>query len=246
MQKFENKPHEKTFVGYASDYERIVEENFKIVTNDVAYFTSYKVEYLRLKHLSPKRILDFGCGIGKAENFLKQAFPEAELWGCDVSEESLHLAQKSHSDVQFFLVEKPVDIERRSGMFDLIFVSCVFHHIVPEERLPWVESLAKSLSSNGKLAIFEINPYNPVARHFVATCVFDAGVTLLPLPKCKSLMAKAGLTCISGQYTLFFPWRKPFLNHLERFLTWLPLGGQYCVLAQKIRTEGPGAVTACE
>jgi ubiquinone/menaquinone biosynthesis C-methylase UbiE len=246
VKKLANQPHEKTFDGYASDYERIVEENFKIVTNDISYFTGYKVEYLRLKHLSPKRILDFGCGIGKAENFLKQAFPGAELWGCDVSEESLHAARKSHPDVQFFSVANPVDMERHSGMFDLIFISCVFHHIVPEERLSWLESLAKSLSSNGKIAVFEVNPYNPVARHFVATCVFDAGVTLLSLPKCKSLIAEAGLTCISSQYTFFFPWRKPFLNNLERFLTWLPLGGQYCVLAQKAGAEGPEPVTVCE
>jgi SAM-dependent methyltransferase len=232
MKKYVKQSREKTTLDiYADDYDEILKENLKLVTNDVSAFIRYKVEYLTSQHLSPKRILDFGCGIGRAGNFLKQAFPEAKLWGCDVSEQSIRLARENYPDTKFFSIAKPTDIELYSGMFDLVFVSCVLHHIIPEERLWWLESLAKALSLNGKIAIFEHNPYNPMTRHFVATCDFDVGVTLLSLQECKSLMTRAGLRCISSQYTLFFPWRTRFFKKLEKFLTWLPLGGQYCIIA---------------
>ena len=221
------------FDDYADNYDQILDHNLKLVTRDTSKFTRYKVEYLHLKKFSPRHILDFGCGNGKATRFLKEVFPKAELWGCDISEKIIHIAKKSHPDVNFFVMKKPEDLDSYTEMFDLIFISCVMHHIRPQERLPWVKSLRKALLPEGKIAIFEHNPYNPVTRYCVATCEFDSDAALLSLRECKKLF-EAELSCISSQYTLFFPWRTHFFQSLERLLTWLPLGGQYCVIVEKI------------
>ena len=224
---------EKSFDDYADNYDQILGQNLKFVTNDTSLFTRYKVEYLLSKHLSPKRILDFGCGNGKATEFLKQAFPKAELWGCDVSEKIIRAAKENYLDASFFFITKPEDLGIYTEKFDLIFISCVVHHIALHKRLPWVKSLANSLSPGGKIAIFEHNPYNPITRYCVATCEFDSEAVLLSLGECKKLF-QTELSYISGQYTLFFPWRTYFFESVERLLTWLPLGGQYCIILEKI------------
>ena len=223
----------KPFDVYSDNYDQILDNNLKFFTKDSSKFTNYKVEYLLSKNLSPTRILDFGCGNGKATNFLKQAFPQAELWGCDISEKIIHAAKKKYPDVKFFSITKPEELGFYSEEFDLIFVSCVLHHIAPQERLPWVESLAKCLSFGGKITIFEHNPYNPLTRYCVSTCEFDNDAVLLSLGECKNLFVKE-LSHVSSQYTLFFPWRTRIFQSIERSLIWLPLGGQYCVIFEKI------------
>ena len=222
----------KSFEVYADNYDQILDQNLKIFTNDTSKFTHYKVEYLLSKQISPTRILDFGCGNGRATRFLKQAFPKAELWGCDVSEKIVHAAKKNFPDAKFFFITKPEDLGIYEEMFDLIFISCVVHHIIPKERLCWVKSLANSLSFGGKISIFEHNPYNPLTRYCVAGCEFDTDTVLLSIGECKKLFATE-LTHVSSQYTLFFPWRTRFFQSIERLLTWLPLGGQYCIILEK-------------
>ncbi|MEO8332989.1 MAG: methyltransferase domain-containing protein, partial [Gallionella sp.] len=82
------------FDQYAEQYDRVLGESIPEGLNEDSYFAEYKVALMaeRLGGKKPARILDFGCGAGRSLPYLEQYFPEAELWGYDVSLASLKIA----------------------------------------------------------------------------------------------------------------------------------------------------------
>jgi hypothetical protein len=81
------------------------------------------------------------------------------------------------------------------------------------------------------LTVFEHNPFNPVTRRIVNTCPYDADAVLLKPSELIGLLRQAQLIPSNQAYCLFIPPKFSSLAPLERYLQWLPLGGQYWVSA---------------
>lgn len=62
----------------------------------------------RLCDLSPKRVLDIGCGPGNSTAALKNRFPDAEIIGVDASDNMLEKAQATYPDMHFEKYQKLV------------------------------------------------------------------------------------------------------------------------------------------
>lgn len=217
------------FDQYAGDYDRLLEEALPSTASD-EYFAAYKVDLLvqRAKHRSIAAVLDFGCGTGRSVPYLEKAFPDATIYGFDPSEECLKLA-KSRSKALF---ESEIKLLPK-GHFDIVLAANVFHHISTDERPAVLRTCASLLSDEGRIALFEHNPFNPLTRWVFERCAFDRGAQMLPMSEAKGLARDAGLTVTFGAYTLFVP---PFLRRLrfvERALGRLPLGAQYYVEISK-------------
>ncbi|NDD29130.1 MAG: class I SAM-dependent methyltransferase [Proteobacteria bacterium] len=178
-------------------------------------------------------MLDVGCGVGLMERFL---LPRAgRLVGGDVSAEMVAEAQRREPEAAFVHLPSaglPFD----THAFDLQFSACVYHHVPPAERRGVVAELARVVRPGGMLFVFEHNPYNPVTRKIVADCPLDRDAVLLEPRETRSLLREAGLEIVEQRYYLFFPGRLRALRPLERWLGWLPLGGQYYVAARKPRS----------
>ena len=93
--------------------------------------------------------------------------------------------------------------------------------------------MAGLLSDEGSLFVFEHNPFNPVTRRIVNTCPFDRGAVLLRPKEVSDLVRGTGLETKERGYCLFFPGFLRGLRRLEKYLFWLPLGGQYYFKAFK-------------
>lgn len=215
------------FDAYAKNYNTILSEQLNFFEEDNLYFAEYKIAKLKnLISFQPKHMLDFGCGIGRSTLFLDQYFPHAQIYGCDISQESLLEAEKTVPSAHFFLTTA---LSEKPKTFDVIFVSNVFHHIQLSERSKTLELITQSSTPGGTIVVFEHNPYNPVTRHLVNTCPFDHDAILLRPKELKVLFKKAGVQNINLEYTLFFPAFLKRLRFLEKYLHFLPLGGQYVV-----------------
>lgn len=217
------------FDDYTDDYNRLLKEKTQFFSSSEVYFAQYKVDIVRARATGKvKRVLEFGCGIGRNIPFLQRAFPEAAIVGSDISPASLETAREENPDVEFILDDGTVaDL----GQFDVIFVAGVFHHIPPEMRDLVAKNIRQRLAPGGTLFVFEHNPYNPVTQRIVSTCPYDADAVLLKPSELSQRLRNAGLTITRKQYCLFIPPSLPALLPLESKLGWLPLGGQYWVQA---------------
>lgn len=224
------------FDKYARDYLETHERNVRISGETPEYFARYKIDEVRRLWSQtglpePRAVLDFGAGVGNSLPHLADRFPDAHLTALDVSTESLAVAMRRFPKIADFVCQAGPDIPLAPGSFDLIFSSCVFHHIDAAEHIRTFEKLKRLLSPAGRMIIFEHNPLNPVTRHIVAGCEFDEDAVLIPAGVFKARQQAAGFAKVAVRYTGFFPGPLRRLRPLERFLTAVPIGAQYCTVA---------------
>ncbi|HNV96870.1 MAG TPA: class I SAM-dependent methyltransferase [bacterium] len=226
---------------FAKDYRKIHNENLKISGANSNYFTEYKILEVKRSEKGKKieSIFDFGCGDGTSLVYFRKHFPSADLCGVDVSLKSIEEANsKNIKNSNIFLINNENDLKNliEDNKFDIIFISCVFHHIEDENILNNIlKECFRILKNDGVLYIFEHNPYNPMTRRIVKDCIFDKGIRLINPKKLKKLVLNNQFKNSSVNFTLFFPRFsifKPFFI-FEKFLIKLPIGGQYYIKAKK-------------
>ena len=117
------------FDAFASNYEQKFQDALGVFAEESDYFARYKIDLLArlVANREIKSILDYGSGIGASIPHLRNNFPDSQIWATDISLTSLdNLRQRFEYTQTVPLSGIP------KQYFDLIFVSCVFHHI-PEE-----------------------------------------------------------------------------------------------------------------
>lgn len=223
-----NKPE---FDQYAEQYDRILGETIPEGLNEDGYFAEYKIALMAMlmRDKNPARILDFGCGAGRSLPYIDQHFPNAELWGYDVSPASLKIAAQRAPRANFFSDWAEVSEIR----FDIIIAANVFHHIPPAQRRQALKQCHHALAEQGQTFLFEHNPYNPATRWIFERCPFDADAEMLSLKTALGLANQAGFNSEQHGYTLFFPRPLAFLRPIEPWLKRLPLGAQYYIQMSK-------------
>lgn len=219
------------FDQYAEQYDQVLGETIPEALNEDGYFAEYKIALMakRLGRNQPANILDFGCGAGRSLPYLQQYFPNAELWGYDVSPASLKVAAQRVPETHLFSDWDSIANER----FDVIVAANVFHHIPPAQRQHALTQCWQTLGKDGQMFLFEHNPFNPATRWIFERCPFDADAEMLSLATALDLTSKAGFQTEQHGYTLFFPRPLAFLRGLEPCLKRLPLGAQYYVQMAK-------------
>jgi len=225
------------FDAVARDYKAQHAAATRLSGEDTGYFARYKAADARAladaAGCSPRRILDFGSGIGNAVAPLAEHFPEARLTCLDVSQASLELSRQRHGDERADYVHYNGDaIPDAIGRFELIFTACVFHHIPHDRHVDLLGQLRRRLVPGGLMVLFEHNPWNPLTRHSVDTCPFDANAVLISAPAMKAAALAAGFASARVRFRLFFPGPLAALRPLERWMTALPLGAQYSLAMQ--------------
>lgn len=226
------------FDVFANDYRRIHTKNVQGISGqDSDYFSRYKIRELKDRQAVSENAawLDLGCGDGNTFRFVREFFPTCTYSGIDVSRESIHSARTRipESSSGIFQSYDGLHIPFDDASFDIVFMACVLHHVLPEDRPALMRQCRRVLRQEGKLVVFEHNPFNPVTLKLVRDCPFDANAHLLTSKNACHLLREAGFRILSKRYTLFMPrkgiWLK--LASVEKHLSWLPLGGQYYVIA---------------
>lgn len=222
---------EQEFDKFAKNYDDVLADAMPPGMAENVYFAEYKIRLIhhQLQDRKVTRILDFGCGPGRSIEYLTKYFPAAEIWGFDVSDDSLKQAKSRSPHACLFSDMKQVE----GREFDLIFAANVFHHIPVAQRLEALSHCARVLSPSGCMYIFEHNPYNPVTKWIFERCAFDVDAVMLPRSETISLASKAELKVEKTGYTLFFPAQLSFLRSLEPYLSAIPMGAQYYVRMQR-------------
>ena len=227
----------KQFDKYASGYQTILEKNLRFIPGGTDYYNQNRVRITKrvIKDTplpSPRRILDFGAGIGLSIPHLKAEFPAAGIAICDASSESVKVAHKAHPDTE---VLDPHGLP--GNCFDLIFVAGVVHHVHPSHRMELLARIVSSLAVGGTLVLHELNPLNPVTRRLVKCCPFDDDAILISKAELiRNLDSLEGVRLIDEGFSVFLPPLLHPFSRIERLLSWCPLGAQYFVALTRTRS----------
>ncbi|MGP1375397.1 MAG: class I SAM-dependent methyltransferase [Almyronema sp.] len=106
----------------------------------------------------PRRILDLGCGTGSTTLLLKQAFPQADVIGLDLSPYMLKVAedkaQQQALDISF--VHAPAEATGfAAASFDLVTASLLFHETPPEVSQRILQEAFRLLTTGGEVIILD-------------------------------------------------------------------------------------------
>jgi len=206
------------FDQYAGQYEAILAAQTQFFDGDSNYFARYKIELAQQLVGRVEAILDFGCGIGRSAPYLREIFPDADIIGCDPSADSLAIARRENPACRFLSMEELGP----DSKFDLVIASCVFHHIPPQDRQMAIRYCYSRLKEGGHFIIFEHNPINPVTRHLVKNCPFDADAVLLSMRETIARMRNERLNIEESSYCLFFPQPLAALRRFEKISVGCP------------------------
>ena len=231
------------FDKFAKNYDEGHTKAVKLSGFEPSYFHEYKcremANFLESKGLKGGKIslMNYGCGTGNSEKYIKKYLPNASVFSVDVSEESIKVAREANKDlndvmfVPFDGMTIPFD-----GEFDVIFIANVFHHIRREKHVPILKTIQSKLKKGGLLFIFELNPLNPLTIWVAIRndYKFDKDARLLSPLYMRTILNKSGFIRTQIRYTIFFPQVLSFLIPFEKNLNKIPVGAHYYYIASKL------------
>lgn len=190
--------------------------------------------------------LDDGCGTGETTAHFAGRF--GRLVGVDYSTGMLaRAAERSPGALWAACASEALSFT--SASFDAVALFNMIHHIDDEGKL--LQTLSETrriMRPGGTLAIYDMNPFNPLTRRVVETNEIDAAVhldgwkrRLLPTTffprEIIAVLEQGGWNVLRLDYLCFFPKALSLLLPVERAIAWLPLGGLYAVFAEPRSAE---------
>lgn len=135
-----------------------------------AYKTGYRkrrlFELIGVDNISGKKVLDIGCGKG-VESVVCAKYG-ANVWGIDISEEAIRVAQEvaRENNIVYrcnFSVQSAHDIKFDDNSFDILLCNAVLHHILKYEGV--VKEMCRVVSPEGMVAIGGALRRNPIYNY---------------------------------------------------------------------------------
>ena len=226
---------ESAFDPYAGTYRDVIDRAVKLSGERFEFFVNLRVRMMwaRLGRYCPDfkagNILDFGCGIGVTEFYIREHFPKSQVYGYDTSTESIREARRLHVPGVEFTAGDGGPLPYPNGFFKLIYMNGTMHHVDPADRPRVLAELRRVLAPEGFMFIFENNPLNPLMMRSMRLNPFDAGVNAIRVKDMEQLGYTAGFAVAEHWFYFFFPHILRRLRSVERKLEKLPFGAQYCV-----------------
>ena len=156
---------QKTTTGptLTAELEERIRRSFDEASRDEEHFPSTidpRIYHVRLilqtfGDLSGRRVLDVGCGKGRFAKVLLDEYPQAEIWGLDISPEMLKFVPAGIQTQAGSMTALPFPNEH----FDCVYATESLEHAVEIKRA--VSEMCRVLKPGGRLVIIDKN-----AEHF--------------------------------------------------------------------------------
>ncbi len=113
------------------------------------------LERLSLVNLTPKHILDLGCGTGYFTRKLQKLFPAAYITGIDLAFNMVKFAKLKDDDIYYYCADAE-QLPFANQTFDLIFSNCCFMYIRDLTNL--CAEIHRVIKSDGGLFFSTLGP----------------------------------------------------------------------------------------
>lgn len=128
--------------GYMQDFSDLYESCRLIAVQEIFKQVS--------RGFNPTTALDYGCGEGRYIELLNKFFPETSIYGCDISDTALQIAQTKYPSGKYiYMSDETVDLADNS--FDLIISIEVLEHVGNVEKS--IQEIGRLLKPQGMAII---------------------------------------------------------------------------------------------
>ncbi len=131
------------------------EEHFPSTIDPRIYHVQIIFEQLESVRNPQLHVLDVGCGKGRFTRLVKERYPDADVWGLDISPEMLKFVPPNILTRAGSMTELPF----KDAEFDCVYATESLEHAVEIERA--VSEMCRVLKPGGRLVIIDKN-----AEHF--------------------------------------------------------------------------------
>ena len=136
--------------------------------------------------LSPKKILDIGCGTGE----FSPLFRGHEYTGIDISPRYINFAARVHTHGAFSVMDA-TQLQFPDQSFDYILVMAILHHLSNADVDKVLSEARRVLKPGGKLLIIEDAKIDELRNWFVKlTQRFDKGDFIRPPEQYRPLISR--------------------------------------------------------
>lgn len=143
----------QTKTDFYNTYHKKNDDYFEIIKdgNFTYFYIQQSLTYI-YHHMTPKRVLDIGCGVGTIGFFLTTKGSIVD--GYDVSSRAISIASNYKKighiqNINFY--NKDVQLEKFESNYDLVTCTEVIEHLEDDEKM--IETIHKSLKRKGYLLL---------------------------------------------------------------------------------------------
>jgi 2-polyprenyl-3-methyl-5-hydroxy-6-metoxy-1,4-benzoquinol methylase len=126
-------------------YERQISEAYRAIYLDIDSF----VELIGRWKPKANKILEVGCGEGAVTERLNAAYPGAKITAIDITPRIGRLYRGLIDDVRFLQCGVQEVAEKEPGLYDLVVLSDVLHHVPVEFRQGLLDAIRIALAPQG-------------------------------------------------------------------------------------------------
>ena len=128
-------PNEKTKIMNKTRLSNQIYENKGVYGDEENFLqgTSNRLEKMikivkNLKH-TPENILDVGCGTGYFAHLTRSIYPNAKVYGVDISNTALSIGRRKYKDIIFVKADAEVKLPFKDNTFDLVISGEHIEHV---------------------------------------------------------------------------------------------------------------------
>jgi len=229
------------FDNYAKNYFKEMSHPLRnIISKDGDYFIEAKYNIIKdaftlIKNSKDGFVaVDIGTGLGLFEHFFNKE--NIKIFALDLSFNMLKIGQLINplKLKGLYFQGDALSIPLHENFSDIVFASCVFHHLLEDEIRIVLKEMTRICKQNGLIIVFEHNPYNIITKFVVKTTKLDRNANLLKPEEIIKMMGVSKLNLIEVKYFLYGnnkvdAWVEKRIPFASKF----PLGGQFCIIAKK-------------
>lgn len=131
-------------------WDELNKTDIDMFTNPMAYHRINIVHNFIALNAEKYKLLDIGFGQGALEEKLNRSFKDCELWGIDISKESVSDKRRKYPNWKF-IVGDITKVNLPKKYFDYIVVLEVLEHINPSKILTVLSKIHASLKNGGHI-----------------------------------------------------------------------------------------------
>ncbi|MGK7902385.1 MAG: class I SAM-dependent methyltransferase [Hormoscilla sp.] len=150
----------------------------------------------------PRRILDLGCGTGSTSIMLKQAYPQAEVIGLDLSPQMLLVAELKAKKAGLQITWRHGKAEETGfpdRAFDLVTASLLFHETPPAVTKAILREAFRLLSTGGQMLVGDGNQKNLRAAQWMPEIFSEPYIKTYIAGNLDAWMGAAGFEAVETQ-----------------------------------------------